>query len=60
VIVISGFIMMFIPLILSQGQNLSLLNTGAIEQQTIQLVKNKRFLEKIIILIHQNTESIRY
>jgi hypothetical protein len=25
-------------LILSQGQNLSLLNTGAIEQQTIQLV----------------------
>jgi hypothetical protein len=29
---------MFIPLILSQGQNLSLLNTGAIEQQTIQLV----------------------
>ena len=38
VIVISGFIMMFIPLILSQGQNLSLLNTGAIEQQTLQLV----------------------
>jgi hypothetical protein len=46
VIVISGFIMMFIPLILSQGQNLSLLNTGAIEQQTIQLVKNKRFFRK--------------
>jgi predicted PurR-regulated permease PerM len=45
VIVISGFIMMFIPLILSQGQNLSLLNTGAIEQQTIQLV-NQMFFRK--------------
>lgn len=37
-VIIAGFIMMFIPLILSQGQNLSLLNTSAIEQQTIQLV----------------------
>ena len=47
VIVISGFIMMFIPLILSQGQNLSLLNTGAIEQQTVQLVNQiSVFLEK--------------
>ena len=38
IIVIAGFIMMFIPLILSQGQNLSLLNTAAIEQQTLQLI----------------------
>jgi predicted PurR-regulated permease PerM len=38
VVVIAGFIMMFIPLILSQGQNLSLLNTGTIEKQTLQLV----------------------
>jgi hypothetical protein len=45
---------MFIPLILSQGQNLSLLNT-AIEQQTIQLVN--QISVKIIILIHQNTEA---
>ncbi|PKH69054.1 AI-2E family transporter [Flavobacterium sp. ALD4] len=37
-VVIAGFIMMFIPLILSQGQNLSLLNTGTIEKQTLQLV----------------------
>jgi predicted PurR-regulated permease PerM len=37
---------MFIPLILSQGQNLSLLNTGAIESQTLQLVNEiSLFLE---------------
>ncbi|NGY37999.1 AI-2E family transporter [Flavobacterium sp. XN-5] len=46
VIIIAGFIMMFIPLILSQGQNLSLLNTAAIEQQTLQLVNQiTQFLE---------------
>lgn len=46
VVIIAGFIMMFIPLILSQGQNLSLLNTGAIEQQTLQLVNQiTQFLE---------------
>jgi predicted PurR-regulated permease PerM len=28
ILIISGFIMMFVPLILSQGQNLSLLNTS--------------------------------
>lgn len=38
VVTISGFIMMFIPLILNQGANLSLLNTAEIEKSTIQLV----------------------
>lgn len=33
-----GFLSMLIPLILSQGQNLSLLNTSAIEQSIIQIV----------------------
>jgi hypothetical protein len=53
VIVISGFIMMFIPLILSQGQNLSLLNTGAIEQQTIQLVNQISVFLENHHMIHQ-------
>jgi predicted PurR-regulated permease PerM len=45
-IIIASFIMMFIPLILSQSQNLSLLNTGAIEQQTLQLINQiSLFLE---------------
>lgn len=35
---IFGFIMMFVPLIASQGHNLSLLNTAAIEQNIIQLI----------------------
>jgi predicted PurR-regulated permease PerM len=35
---IFGFIMMFVPLIASQGHNLSLLNTAAVEQNVIQLV----------------------
>lgn len=34
---IFGFVMMIVPLIISQGQNLSLLNTAAIEQSAIQL-----------------------
>jgi predicted PurR-regulated permease PerM len=54
VIVISGFIMMFIPLILSQGQNLSLLNTGAIEQQTIQLVN------QISVFLENHIDSSKY
>jgi predicted PurR-regulated permease PerM len=37
ILIIFGFIMMFIPLILSQGQNLSLLNTAEIEKNIIQL-----------------------
>ena len=38
VLIISGFIMMFVPLILSQGQNLSLLNTAEIEKNIVQLI----------------------
>jgi predicted PurR-regulated permease PerM len=38
ILIIAGFIMMFIPLVLSQGQNLSLLNTSEIEKNIIQLV----------------------
>ncbi|MFE3847708.1 AI-2E family transporter [Flavobacterium sp. LB3P45] len=38
ILIIAGFIMMFIPLILSQGQNLSLLNTAEIEKSIIQLI----------------------
>lgn len=37
-LIISGFIMMFVPLILSQGENLSLLNTTEIEQNIIKLM----------------------
>ncbi|RTY87365.1 AI-2E family transporter [Flavobacterium sp. RSP15] len=37
ILIIFGFIMMFIPLILSQGQNLSLLNTAEIEKNIIEL-----------------------
>ena len=36
--IIFGFIMLFVPLILSQGQNLSLLNTAAIEKNIVQLI----------------------
>jgi predicted PurR-regulated permease PerM len=35
---IFGFLMLFVPLVASQGHNLSLLNTSAIEQNVIQLV----------------------
>jgi predicted PurR-regulated permease PerM len=38
VLIIAGFIMMFIPLISSQGQNLSLLNTAEIEKNILQLI----------------------
>jgi predicted PurR-regulated permease PerM len=38
ILIILGFIMMFIPLVLSQGQNLSLLNTTAIEKNIMQLI----------------------
>ena len=37
VLVIFGFIMMFVPLIISQGQNLSVLNTAQIERSVVQL-----------------------
>lgn len=45
-IVIIGLIMMFIPLILSQGESLSLLNTGEIERSVLALInKITVFLE---------------
>jgi predicted PurR-regulated permease PerM len=38
ILIIFGFIMMFVPLVLSQGQNLSLLNTAEIEKNILQLI----------------------
>lgn len=38
VLILAGFIMMFIPLISSQGQNLSLLQTKEIEQNLTELI----------------------
>jgi predicted PurR-regulated permease PerM len=46
-LIIFGFIMMFIPLIISQGQNLSLLNTAEIERNSLELIqKINIFLEE--------------
>lgn len=46
ILIFAGFIMMFIPLILSQGQNLSLLNTAEIEKSILQLLNQiAAFLE---------------
>jgi predicted PurR-regulated permease PerM len=46
ILIILGFVMMFVPLVLSQGQNLSLLNTAEIERNIIQLIdKVSAFLE---------------
>ena len=45
-LILFGFIMMFIPLIISQGENLSLLDTKAIETNFIELItKINTFLE---------------
>lgn len=38
ILIIAGFIMMFVPLIMAQGANLSLLNTAEIEKDTLELV----------------------
>jgi predicted PurR-regulated permease PerM len=38
VCIIFGLVSLFIPLIITQGQNLSLLNTAAIEKNTVQLI----------------------
>ncbi|HEU4788602.1 MAG TPA: AI-2E family transporter [Flavobacterium sp.] len=47
ILIIFGFIMMFIPLIISQGQNLSLLNTIEIEKNSLELIKElNNFLEQ--------------
>ena len=46
ILVIFGLLMMFIPLILSQSQNLSLLNTNEIEKNSLELFKQlNAFLE---------------
>ncbi len=46
VLILAGFVMMFIPLISSQGQNLSLLQTAEIERNLTQLIsKIAVFLE---------------
>jgi len=46
ILIILGFIIMFIPLIVSQGQNLSLLNTTEIEKNSLELVRQLNvFLE---------------
>lgn len=46
-LIILGFIMMFVPLIISQGQNLSLLNTAEIEKNILELIKQiNTFLEQ--------------
>jgi predicted PurR-regulated permease PerM len=47
ILIILGFIMMFIPLIISQGQNLSLLNTIEIEKKSLELISQiKTFLDQ--------------
>ena len=47
ILLMLGFIMMFIPLIISQGQNLSLLNTVEIEKNSLELIKQiNMFLEQ--------------
>ena len=46
VLIIAGFVMLFIPLIATQGENLSLLNTGKIEKSSVQLLNQfSAFLE---------------
>jgi predicted PurR-regulated permease PerM len=46
ILMISGFIMLVVPLILSQGENLSVLNTVSIENKIIQLINQiTAFLE---------------
>ena len=46
ILIIAGLLTMFVPLILSQGQNLSLLNTAEIEKNSVQLINQiAAFLE---------------
>jgi predicted PurR-regulated permease PerM len=46
ILIIAGFVLMFIPLISSQGENLSLLNTAEIEKDINQLLnQTSAFLE---------------
>ena len=46
ILIIAGFVLMFIPLISSQGENLSLLKTAEIEKKITQLInESSAFLE---------------
>jgi predicted PurR-regulated permease PerM len=47
-LIIAGFILMFIPLISAQGQNLSLLNTAAIEENI------KRLADEVILFLNSH------
>ena len=54
ILIITGFVLMFIPLISSQGQNLSLLKTVEIEESITQLTKQASvFLESHNIDLEQ-------
>lgn len=43
ILILSGFLMLFIPLIYSQGQNLSLIDTYVIEKNSLQLINQIAF-----------------
>ena len=54
ILIITGFVLMFIPLISSQGQNLSLLKTVEIEESITQLTKQASvFMESYNIDLEQ-------
>jgi predicted PurR-regulated permease PerM len=52
IFIISGFVLLFIPLISSQGENLSLLNTSEIENKITQLTN-----QVIVFLENHNIDS---
>lgn len=52
VFIITGFIMLFIPLISSQGENLSVLNTLEIEEKITQLIN-----QVVVFLENHNIDS---
>lgn len=63
VLVIIGFIMLFIPLLIDQGQNLSLLNTQEIEANVLKLMNQvvafleNHHIDAKAIIQNQKTES---
>lgn len=64
ILFILGFIMMFVPLIASQGQNLSLLNTAEIEKNIVELIKQlnlfleRHHLDSATVLDPKNLKSV--
>jgi predicted PurR-regulated permease PerM len=52
ILIIAGFVLLFIPLISSQGENLSLLNTSEIENKITQLIN-----QLIVFLENHNIDS---